>query len=56
MDILGLKKLFESWVKARFKNGQAMLSGCTFCENEGYNCDTINGMWVGFCAGYFLAE
>lgn len=51
-----LKKLFESWVSAQFKNGAAMLAACSFDEEDGYSCETINSMWIGFCAGHFLAE
>lgn len=44
------KRDFEAWYFAQFGNG----IGLNFDE-DGYENETINAMWIGFCAGRMTA-
>ena len=47
------RKIFEVWVLEQFgKNGKVMLGN--FHEEDGYEDQTINAMWIGFNAGLEL--
>lgn len=47
------QNLFEAWVKAQFKDRALDLTERE--DGDGYVDDTINTLWVGFCAGFEIA-
>jgi len=47
VDIEKMKFYFERWYVAQFGNGIAL----KFIEDEGYENETVNNLWIGFCAG-----
>lgn len=50
MDIEKLRKDFEDWYFSQFNNGIALEFLC-----DGYENQTVNALWIGFCAGRMTA-
>ena len=49
-----MKEKFEEWVVAQF--GEKMKELFAYDEKNGYVDQVVNAMWIGFNAGYVLAN
>ena len=49
-----MKDKFEEWLVAQF--GKNMKELLAYDEKDGYQDHTVNSMWIGFNAGYVLAN
>lgn len=49
-----VREQFELWLEAQFGNNAPSVEG--WDDDDGYPHETTNTFWVGFAAGFFLAE
>ena len=50
-----MKEIFEEWVVKQFgEKVRSMLA--LYDEKKGYEDENLNSMWIGFNAGYVLAN
>ncbi len=49
-----MKEKFEEWLVKQF--GKGMIKLLEYDEKKGYEDQTVNAMWIGFNAGYVLAN
>lgn len=49
-----MKEIFEEWLVKQF--GEDKKNLLIYDKKKGYTDQTINAMWIGFNAGYVLAN